>query len=114
MKTILKWIAASARIMFIPPLMAIRVINGDAGMAVMFILWFVIYPVWSVIIGAAAGRNGRLDWILPVLSAVFFLVSSWLYFDRSEPLFAAYASGYLVLGIASMLTAAFIRSRRKE
>ena len=108
------WLIISAVIMFAFPWLAVTLVKGTDGMAVCFILFFAVNPVYSVISGIFAGKNaGRLWWI-PVASAVFFLAGTWIFFDMKEPAFVIYAAGYLVLGITAMLISSFIRKKAKE
>ncbi len=102
------WLILSAIIMLLLPWTAVTFIKGDNGMAVCFILFFGVNPIYSVIAGAFAGRNSRQMWYLPVVSAVLYLAGTWLFFDVGETAFILYAGFYLVLGIAAMLISMFI------
>ena len=53
-------------------------------------------------------------WDLPVISAVLFLIGTWVFFDMGETAFILYAVIYLALGIAAMLISMFIRKKSKE
>ncbi len=74
-------------------------------------LFFAVNPLYSVIIGAFAGKDIRHLWSLPVISAVLFLIGAWIFFDMGETAFILYAVVYLVLGIVVMLISMFIRVR---
>lgn len=80
-------------------------------MAVCFILFFALNPVYSIFEGIYAGKDIKRLWILPVATAIFFLVGAWLFFDMGEKIFIIYALGYLVLGIAAMLITMLVRRR---
>lgn len=107
-KNIILWLAVSAAVMLALPWLAAAFVKGDAGMAVCFLLFYAVNPVYSVIIGVFAGRDIRHLWSLPVISAALFLIGSWIFFDMGETAFILYALFYLVFGTAAMLTAAFI------
>ena len=47
-------------------------------------------------------------WSLPVISAVLFLIGTWIFFDMGETAFILYAAVYLVIGIMAMLISMFI------
>ncbi|NBJ95037.1 hypothetical protein [Parablautia muri] len=102
-KNIILWMAASAVVMLAFPWLAATFVKGDAGMAVCFLLFFAVNPLYSVLIGAFAGKDIRRLWSLPVISSALFLIGTWIFFDMGESAFILYAAVYLVLGIAAML-----------
>ncbi len=111
MKKMVLGLAASVFIMFILPWLTVTLVKGDGGMAACFLLFFAINPVYAIILGALAGREVKTLWSLPVMTAVFFLAGTWVLFDRGETAFILYAAAYLVLGLAVMLTVAFLRKK---
>ena len=113
-KSIILWLAASAVVMLAFPWLAVTFVKGDAGMAVCFLLFFAVNPLYSVIIGAFAGKDIRHLWSLPVISAVLFLIGTWIFFDMGETAFILYAAVYLVIGIMAMLISLFIRKKTQE
>ena len=108
------WIAASAVVMLAFPWLAVTFVKGDAGMAVCFLLFFAVNPLYSVLIGAFSGKDIRHLWSLPVISAVLFLIGTWIFFDMGETAFILYAAAYLALGIAAMLISVFIRKKTQK
>ena len=96
------------------PWLAVTFVKGDAGMAVCFLLFFAVNPLYSVIIGAYAGKDVKHLWSLPVISAVLFLIGTWIFFDMGETAFILYAAVYLVIGIMAMLISLFIRKKTQE
>lgn len=98
MKKMIPWIIASAVIMLVFPWLAVTFVKGDGGMAVCFILFFVLNPIYAIFAGVQASRDVKRFWALP-----------WLHFDMGEPAFLLYALIYLLLGAAAMLLSAFIR-----
>jgi len=111
-KKFIVWLAISAIIMLILPLLAVTFVKGDAGMAACFILFFAINPIYSMLIGFFAGKDFKHLWSLPAISAILFLAGTWNFFDMGEPAFIMYAVVYLILGIGAMLISIFI-SRKK-
>ena len=112
-KNIILWLAVSAVIMLALPWLAVTFVKGDAGMAACFVLFFAVNPIYSVVIGIFAGKDMRHLWGLPVISAVLFLIGTWVFFDMGETAFILYAVVYLVLGIATMLISMLIRKKSK-
>ncbi len=113
-KNIILWLAASAVVMLAFPWLAVTFVKGDAGMAVCFLLFFAVNPLYSVINGAFAGKDVKHLWSLPVISAVLFLIGTWIFFDMGEIAFILYAAVYLVIGIMAMLISMFIRKKTQE
>ena len=113
-KNIILWLAASAVVMLAFPWLAVTFVKGDAGMAVCFLLFFAVNPLYSVIIGAYAGKDVKHLWSLPVISAVLFLIGTWIFFDMGETAFILYAAVYLIIGIMAMLISMFIRKKTQK
>ncbi len=111
MKKIIPWVLAAAAVMLILPWLSVTFVQGDDGMAVCFLLFFALDPLYAICAGAYAGRDIKRLWILPVLTAFFFLAGTWLLFDWGEVAFILYAAVYLALGAASMLISGLIKKK---
>ena len=90
-------------VMFVLPFAVARLASECAGMVLCMMLFLVINPIYSMILGVVAGRDLKTLWYLPLISAVAFLAGTWLFFDVHEPWFMAYAAVYLCIGVAAML-----------
>ena len=112
MKTLIKWTSLAIILMIGCPHLAVRY-TGSAGMAVCFLLFFAINPLFSLACGAAAGKDIHRLWPLPVITAVLFLAGTWLFFELGEPAFWLYGGIYLAIGIAAMLAGHFLRRRKQ-
>ena len=110
-KKVILWLIISAVIMLMLPWMAVTFIKGDGGMAVCFILFFGVNPIFSVILGAFAGSDRKHLWCLPAISPVLFLIGTWIFFDMGEIAFVIYAAAYLILGMIAMLISRFFHKR---
>jgi hypothetical protein len=110
-KNIILWLAVSAVVMLALPWLAVTFVKGDAGMAACFVLFFALNPLYSVILGVFAGKDVKHLWSLPVISAVLFLIGTWIFFDMGEMAFVLYAVVYLALGIVTMLISMIIRKK---
>ena len=113
-KNIILWLAVSAVVMLALPWIAVTFVKGDAGMAACFVLFFALNPLYSVILGVFAGKDVKHLWSLPVISAVLFLIGTWIFFDMGEMAFILYAVVYLVLGIVAMLISMIIRKKAQR
>lgn len=111
MKQLAVWSAVSAVLMIGCPWLAVT-FAGDAGMAICFILFFALNPLFSAVCGFAAGKNLRRLWGLPLINAALFLAGTWIFFELGEPAFLLYGGCYLVIGAVCILLHALVRKRR--
>lgn len=114
MKKIIAWLIASAAILLALPWLAVTFVKSDAGMAVSLFLFFVLNPIYAICAGAYAGKDIKKFWVLPVITALFFLAGAWWFFELGESDFILYALVYLILGIAAMLLSQFVRKKRQK
>ncbi len=105
--------AATAFLMLALPGLTVRFVKGDAGMAVCFLLFFAVDPLWSAALGLFAGRDVKKRFFVPIIPAVLFLAGTRIFFDRGEKAFIFYAAVYLLLGTAAMLLSALLRKKRE-
>ena len=112
MKKLIFWMLLILFLMIGCPWLAVE-FAGSAGMAVCFILFFAINPVFSAVCGIFAGKNIKQLWILPIITAVLFQAGTWLFFDMGETAFLLYAGCYLIIGIIAMLISAFVSKRKR-
>lgn len=102
----------SAAVMLLLPYLAVTLIKGDGDMAICFLLFYAVDPLWSVSVGLFAGRNIKVSWFQPLVSAALFLAGAWLLFDRGESDFLLYTAAYFAVGVFSMLVT-FLLVKRK-
>ncbi len=112
MKKVSFLVILSTFMMFVLPWAAVTFIPGDNGMAVCFLLFYAIYPLYCLFLGVEAGKTIKTSWYLPFLSALFFLLGTWIFFDMGEKAFLLYAFFYLVLGYLSLGITYLICHRR--
>ena len=112
LKGLMPWLLISAVIMLGLPWLAVTFVKGDGGMAVCFILFFAVNPVYAVVSGIYAGMDMQRMWALPVITAVLFLAGTWIMFDIGETEFILYALIYLGLGTGAMLISGAVKKKR--
>lgn len=99
-----KWIGITLAVMFILPLIVAKCVPSDCcGMVVCFVLFFIVNPFYSLLIGVYAGRNIKTRWGMPVFSAAVIQLGTWLFFDFYAPEFLKLTGAYMCIGIVSML-----------
>ena len=107
----LYWTAVSIIVMLILPYFAANFVKGDAAMAVCFLLFYAVNPIYSVVLGMLAGKAIKQLWSLPIISAILFLLGAWMFFDPGEAVFIMFAGIYLIIGVAVMLLSAFFHKK---
>ena len=107
-----KWYLISLAVMFGLPWATVTFAPSDAGMAICFILFYAINPIFSVLIGAVAASGEENVWVLPCSSATMFIFGTWIFFDSREMIFIVYGCVYLAIGYSSMLVAKMIKRKR--
>ena len=80
-------------------------------MAVCFILFFAVNPLFSLVSGVYAGKNVKKLFAIPIITVALFLAGVWIFFDAGETAFLLYAAAYLVIGAASMLISASVNKK---
>ena len=110
-RTSLKWVGITIAVMFILPFTVAKFASECAGMALCMMLFLVINPIYSIILGVIAGRNIKKLWNLPLISAVAILAGVWLFFDIHESWFIAYAATYLCIGVVAMLITNYLKRK---
>lgn len=111
MKKLITWMISALILMIGFPWLAVT-FAGSAGMAVCFILFFAINPLYCAVCGAFAGKNIKQLWALPIISAGLFLAGAWIFFEMRETAFLLYCGCYLAVGIVAMLISTFVNKRR--
>ncbi len=113
-KRIVLWAVVSAVIMLVLPWLAVTFVKGDAGMAVCFLLFYAVNPIYSLITGAFAGKHIKRLCSLPFILSVLYLLGVWIFFDMGEIAFIIYAVIYLILGILAMLVSMLIERKKQR
>ena len=112
MKKLITWTVLAILLMMGCPWLAVE-FAGSAGMAVCFILFFAVNPLFSAVCGVFAGKNIKQLWALPIITAVLFLAGAWIFFEMAETAFLLYCGCYLIIGIMAMLISAFVTKRKQ-
>lgn len=110
-RIIITWIAITIAVMFALPFAVARLASECSGMALCMILFFIVNPIYSAILGFRCGRNIRQMWNLPLESSIAFLAGTWLFFDIKEVWFIIYASVYLIIGWTVMEISKYLNKR---
>lgn len=109
-KKFIGWLTGSVTVMFLLPWAAVTFIPGNAGMAVILLLFFAIDPVYAITLGFFAGKNIKEMWSLPFLTAALFLIGTWLFFNPGEGAFVIYAGVYWAMSMIAMFLSSRLRA----
>lgn len=95
--------------MLIIPIVVVNTVKSDAGMLVILLLFFAVYPVISAVVGILAGKDIKEFWFSPLLVAgLFWLFSSLVY----QTVFPVIDSAlYFIICTISMLISYFISKK---
>ena len=82
------------------PFLSVKLIPSDAGMAVCMLLFFLVYPILSVLLGIFTSKDMKHLWWMPLFGALSFpLLFSLAMGGMVEELYA-YSIIYIFLGYA--------------
>lgn len=111
MRKLMIWFIIAVFLMLGIPWLAVTFSDMN-GMAICFILFFAVDPLFSIFSGILAGNDVKKLWVLPIGTAGLFILGVWIFFDIGESAFLLYGSAYLVIGIIAMLINGFIKRRK--
>lgn len=105
-----RWLSISIVIMIILPWLTIDYAESDDYKNILFLLFFVINPLYSAVVGIFSGRNLLELWAIPNITALLFLLGSWIFFDRDESnAYLIYSGIYMLISLSSMFVTIYIR-----
>ncbi len=107
-RAIIIWLAITILVMLALPFAVARLASECSGMALCMMLFLIVNPIYSAILGYRCGKDIKKMWNLPLVSAVAFLAGTWLFFDIKEIWFLIYAAIYLVLGWIAMFVRKYL------
>lgn len=108
-RVIITWLCITIVVMFALPLAVARLASECSGMALCMMLFFIVNPIYSAILGYRCGKEIKKMWNLPLVSSIAFLAGTWLFFDIREVWFLIYAAAYLAIGWAAMFVSKYLR-----
>lgn len=98
--------------MLLIPLLTVNFIESDAGMMAVIILFFIINPFLSLVLGIISGKEIRFFWFTPFLVAVLFWAFSSLTYNTAFPI--VYSLIYFAISFISMILTRFFPKKRAK
>ena len=109
MHKLLKRFALSALVMLGFPCVTVVLAPEDLGMVICLMLFFVINPCYVLVSGWKDGKNIRLLWSSPAITAFLFLAGTWTFLEWGEKAFLVYALGYFLIGMTALGISALVK-----
>lgn len=113
-RTIIIWLSVTIIVMFALPFAVAGLASECSGMALCMMLFFIVNPIYSAILGYRCGKDIKKMWNLPLVSALAFLAGTWIFFDIQELWFIVYATVYLAIGWTAMAISKHINSSNTD
>ena len=107
-----KYLWISALVMVLVPFLTVTLVRSDGALLVVLMLFFVLNPFVSLLLGLEAGKTVRQSWYLPGANAVLFLAGAWINFDLGDPAFFYYGMLYLLVGYGAMMVRRMLRTEK--
>ncbi len=78
-------------------------VAGKSGMLLCMILFYIINPLVSCVVGGISGTDIPKLWWAPIVTALFFPLFFWISMLQIEFSLFVYSIGYLIFGVMAML-----------
>ena len=106
------WVIASFLVMFVLPWVTVSA-RYSLGVFSLFI-WLIIVPAFSVAVGVYTGRDIKKRWFLPLLSPVFFLISTFVSDPYDHLQYIIIVISCLTIGSTSIMISYFKFKKDKK
>ena len=111
MKRAITIVATIVIAMLIVPIITVHTVKSDAGMMVTLLLFFVVHPIVSAVVGILAGKDVKHFWFSPLLVAGLFWLFSCFKYEPAIPVLNSAA--YFAVSAVSMFLTWLITQRSK-
>ena len=99
-------------ILLIIPFITVNTIKAENGMAMALLYFFVVNPIYSVILGIISAKDIKFFWFVPMALAVMFWIGSSITYVTAFP--TIYSLIYFLICSASMGISYFIIKIKKQ
>lgn len=100
-------------VLFIIPLILVKLSKPHEFMGLMVLLFFIINPITTIIVNSIIGKDMKKIWYMPITFSAFFLLFYWIILKEIILDLLVYAIGYLVIGIICMFVSFLITKNKK-
>ena len=96
-------------LMLLLPFLIVKLAPASAGMGICMILFFAVYPIFSMALGFVATKDMKLLGLLPLVNAICFPLLFSLAMGKMIAELYAYAGIYAFLGYSVLLLTLIIK-----
>ncbi len=96
------------------PYVVVQFLVTKTVSASLFVLMYIINPIYCIMIGVVASKNVKKDFILIFLPAIVFIISYSIIFKVIELGFIFYGFIYLLISLIALLIALYIKKRKEQ
>lgn len=114
LKKILGLLVLTILLMYLCPFILAKMVNGSDGLALLFILLFFVNPIYSIMVGIAAGKDFYNSLYYPFVVAIIFVSGYMIVFETNDYGLLVYAGIYLLLAVTSMVITYLIEKKNSE
>ena len=111
---ILLFFILSVILTLIIPFLATKLIPADGGMAVCMLMFFIAYPILSIVLGLAISKDMKILWWMPLVAAFFFPLLFSLAMGGMIWELYTYSGIYMFLGYAASAFVFLIKKIKSE
>lgn len=98
-------------LMFIIPLIIVKLFNHTSVLGCLILLLMIIYPIFSIVVGIIVGKNLKKLWYIPLIIFIIFPMLYWIVLETIEFDFYIYSFGYFVISSLVMVITHFINKK---
>lgn len=114
LKKILDLLVLTILLMYLCPFILAKMVNGSDGLALLFILLFFVNPIYSIMVGIAAGKDFYNSLYYPFVVPIIFVSGYMIVFETNDYGLLVYAGIYLLLAVTSMVITYLIEKKNSE
>lgn len=104
----------AALLTLVLPFIAVTFKGGDEGTAMAVILFFLVSPMATILIGMVSGQDIKSYWFQPLLFSLFFTFGMRTFLKAGANEFMRQGIKTLILGYAVALLSAWFTYRRQK
>jgi len=101
-------------LLFVTPFIIFQTATADSAMGLIFLLFFVLYPIASIVYGILSGFDIKRLWCLPLAFATLFPPLYSITIKEMVWDLYVYSAIYFILGYVATLVTALINFTRKR
>lgn len=106
------WYFLSFFVMIVLPFLAVHFVSADNGMAICFILFYAINPMYFAMVGLVAGLNGKCMEEIPYFGVILFLLGIIFVIGSTDWSFAYFCICYIIICCLTQYVGIYLKRRK--